>query len=422
MNENAADLLVVSYHLPPYLEPQSILVGRLLDHLPASFRLHVVTADDSGALRDSSLYAGLEPKFADQIRIPYAGSLSPMLLRKLMFPVFRVPDDRILWHVKAYRSIIRKWSSSHFDAILTFSYPLSSNLLGLWLKKAYHVPWVAFFSDPWVDSPYTNYRLLLKSINNRLERRTMTGADALVFASREMRSAYVRKYPFIEEKAVVLEHSFDPRQYPEPAADRSGRLTFRYLGTVNRVRTPTAMLTAVGELAGTKGITDRDACFEFYGGADIVAGILMSRLRKRYGLERIVVSKGPVPYRESLAVMQGADVLVVIDADFPGSVFVPSKLMDYIGAGKPVLGITPLDSATARVIRETGGWVVSPKDTKGFVDTFLSILDHYRKGTLERFRPSPQVQERYAIRNHADAVVGLVEETIERARHAAGTP
>jgi glycosyltransferase involved in cell wall biosynthesis len=134
----------------------------------------------------------------------------------------------------------------------------------------------------------------------------------------------------------------------------------------------------------------------------------------------MVVRKGSVPYQESLSVMQGADVLVVIDADIPGSVFLPSKLIDYIGAGRPILGITPLDSATARVIKESGGWVVPPKDTEAFARTFLAILDHYRKGTLDRFRPSPQVQEKYAIRKHAGAVAGLIETTIEHARRADG--
>src|SRR5512138_955411 len=108
MMNKTRDLLVISYHLPPSLEPQSILVGRLLDHLPPSCRLHVVTADDSGARKDPSLYAGLRQKLANEIRVPYRGTMGWMLFRKILYPFFRCPDERTLWHVRAYRAVHRK--------------------------------------------------------------------------------------------------------------------------------------------------------------------------------------------------------------------------------------------------------------------------------------------------------------------------
>jgi glycosyltransferase involved in cell wall biosynthesis len=286
-------------------------------------------------------------------------------------------------------------------------------VLGLWLKRRFRIPWVAFFSDPWVDSPYTRYRLLFKKVNSWLERRTLLHADRVVFASPEMHDAYVRKYPFIKEKASALEHSYDPSSYPKASARNGRRLTFRYLGTLNRVRTPTAMLTAIGELIRKKAITTQDVLFELYGGADAVSRILLSQLTAKYGLEGIVVSKGSVPYRESLAVMQGADVLLVIDADIAESVFLPSKLIDYIGADRPVLGITPPDSATARVVRSMGGWVVSPHDHEAFADTLLSIIEHHRKGTLDRFEPPAEIKGRYAVDHHAAMAASILYAAIE---------
>jgi glycosyltransferase involved in cell wall biosynthesis len=411
------NLLIVSYHLPPYLEPQAIQVGRLLAHLPDSFRQYVVTADDSGSHRDQELYPDLLKRFVDQIRITHAGTLAWMVMRKVLFPFFRTPDDRLWWHVRAYRHIVRKWASVNFDALVTFSYPLSTNVLGIWLKRRLRIPWVAFFSDPWVDSPYTRYRLLFITINSWLERRTLIHADRIVFASHEMHDAYVRKYPFIREKATTMEHSYDPLSYPKALAHDGGRLTFRYLGTLNRVRTPTAMLTGIGELLGKKAITGQDVLFELYGSTDAVSRILLAQLTARYGLAGIVISKGSVPYRESLAVMQGADVLLVIDANVSRSVFLPSKLIDYIGAGKPVLGITPSDSATARVIRSAGGWVVSPNDHAEFAKTLLSIIEYHRKGTLARFDPPASVKDRYSIDHHAVMAAGILRAAIERSGH-----
>ena len=412
---NRAQLLVVAYDLPPYLQPQAIQIGRLLDRLADAYRLFAVTADDTGSRKDPTLYAGLDRKFAAQIRLPYSATFLPLLLRKIFFPPFRMPDERRYWHRRAFRRVVEQWSQERFDGIVTFSYPLSSNLLGMQLKQRLKAPWTAFFSDPWVDSPYTRYRLMFRAINNALEKRTMTEADQLVFASREMHDAYVRKYPFIRHKASALEHSFEPGSYPGRTERRDGPVVFRYLGTLNRVRTPYALLHAVGDLASRDVLSGKDARFEFYGGTDIPCGMVMKRLIRRYGLQEIVQMKGSVPYRESLAVMQGADVLLVIDADIPGSVFLPSKLIDYVGAGRPVLGITPSDSASARVIRQAGGWVVRPGDSAEFARTLERILAAAGNNTLERHCPPRDLRDSYSIENRAKEAEQVIGRLILKA-------
>jgi hypothetical protein len=39
------------------------------------------------------------------------------------------------------------------------------------------------------------------------------------------------------------------------------------------------------------------------------------------------------------------------------SIFLPSKLIHYMGNGRPVIGVTPLRGASARVLRETGNFL-----------------------------------------------------------------
>ena len=59
----------------------------------------------------------------------------------------------------------------------------------------------------------------------------------------------------------------------------------------------------------------------------------------------------------SLALMKNADYLFLIDAAVPSnrqSVFFPSKLAEYLGSGKPIVGLTPKQGATARILRELG--------------------------------------------------------------------
>jgi hypothetical protein len=92
----------------------------------------------------------------------------------------------------------------------------------------------------------------------------------------------------------------------------------------------------------------------------------------------------PVDYKTSLALMQSADLLLNIDAPSEISVFLPSKLVDYIGAGRPILGITPPGTAS-RVIRELGGWLADPSDPEAIASTLESALpaiERKRRGAM----------------------------------------
>ena len=61
--------------------------------------------------------------------------------------------------------------------------------------------------------------------------------------------------------------------------------------------------------------------------------------------------------------MQESDWLIHIDANLTGiideNIFFAAKLADYIGAGKPIFGITMFDGAGADVIRDVNGLTVS---------------------------------------------------------------
>ena len=93
--------------------------------------------------------------------------------------------------------------------------------------------------------------------------------------------------------------------------------------------------------------------------------------------EGLVVSRPPVKYVESLRLMSEADGLLVIDSPAELSVFLPSKLIDYAGAARPVFGITP-PGAAARLIRQLGGWVADPSDAGAVADTLKRFLAFLR--------------------------------------------
>ena len=71
----------------------------------------------------------------------------------------------------------------------------------------------------------------------------------------------------------------------------------------------------------------------------------------------------PISYIKSLEKMQQADILLIIDAAFEKSVFLPSKLIDYLGSKTPILGISP-DGTTKDLLKSIGYKCIHPNDTE----------------------------------------------------------
>jgi glycosyltransferase involved in cell wall biosynthesis len=100
-------------------------------------------------------------------------------------------------------------------------------------------------------------------------------------------------------------------------------------------------------------------------------------------VDSLVRFLGRVPPAEAARAAADADVLLVIDAPSLGpSVFLPSKLIDYLPFKKPILGVTPESGASARLLRRLGCPVAPPDDVDAIAAAVADLLRHWREGTL----------------------------------------
>src|SRR4029453_1744450 len=67
-----------------------------------------------------------------------------------------------------------------------------------------------------------------------------------------------------------------------------------------------------------------------------------------------VVHREPVPYRGALGLMCGADALLHVDVPTDRRYFRPSKLVEYLGANRPIVAFCS-PGAGERFAREAGG-------------------------------------------------------------------
>jgi glycosyltransferase involved in cell wall biosynthesis len=98
-------------------------------------------------------------------------------------------------------------------------------------------------------------------------------------------------------------------------------------------------------------------------------------------------------FEELPDVLGSADALVAILEADAGVFSVPSKVLSYLCAGRPVLLAVPKENLAAKIVVECGaGPVVEPADIRGFCAEAKHLID------------SPQLRERHgrAARHYAE--------------------
>ena len=282
-----------------------------------------------------------------------------------------LPDAMRFLNGKAVRAA-RRLGVGGFEAMLSWSQWHSAHLAARRIKQSHpRIPWLAHFSDPWVDNPFSRATGLERWLNADLERSVMEAADRILFTTPETVDLVMAKYPTSwRAKVRVIPHGFEQRLYSNSSPPpRDGRqLVARYVGNFYGDRTPAPLIGALRSVLRRRPEVAKALKVEIVGG---VENALQGSLLETGLPDGMLQLLPPVTYRESLRLMETADLLLVIDGPAKISVFLPSKLVDYIGAGRPIVAFSP-PGATARVIGEVGGSVANPADTDACAAALLA--------------------------------------------------
>lgn len=395
------NVLLLTYHFPP---SGAVAVHRMLGlarYLPEFGWQPVVVAPPSVPWEpiDESLL-DLLPVATPIERVPFLDGLAGRVVSRI------APEAH--WLVRAHAACGRMIAQYHPQALITSSPPGMIHILGRTIQMRHKLPWVACFRDPWVTNSLSR-RTWKTRLDLHLESMVMSSADRLVANTPGSLRGWSREYPRHAERMVTIPNGFDPEGFVPSSDALSPRefLSIVHAGELYSGRDPRPFLDALQELRA-EGQVFRA---EFVGRHTERAYDFSAEILRR-GLDQDVIMSGQVPYESALAKMMRADILLLFQT--PGyRLGIPAKLFEYLGAAKPILAISEIDSDVAWALRESGTLhrVVSPTDVAGIKKALVELGLEIRAGraTLKDGRAVLKFTRREMARSFAKSLDHISE-------------
>lgn len=392
---NKLKVLALSYAFPPMAFPRSIQVSRLLESLDCE--CIVICGFDPAQRCDDTIAPEIEDRMNQIIRLSdsktkfqrYVDTVTALPYMSLWSSI---PDNQHKWVINANKQY-QKWQKDNSwqpDVLLTFGQPMSDHLFGLKFKKDTGLPWIAHFSDPWVDSIFRRDNPAAYYRNKQLERKVINNADAVIFTSPETSDLVMNKYPRSwHRKAYYVPHSLKRELYDLDISPPREYYVMRSIGNFYGERSPEPLFKGLERINSITPKLTENLKIEIIGSLGKGMNSLFNKYKE---IEHIIQFIGSVSYAQSINMMQTAHCLVVIDAPAESSVFFPSKLVDYIGANRYIFAISP-PGTTSRLVTNLGGTSVDPLDLDGICLALEQIFkkrpgklsistDEYDSGTV----------------------------------------
>jgi glycosyltransferase involved in cell wall biosynthesis len=236
--------------------------------------------------------------------------------------------------------------------------------------------------------------------------RLFAQAQAVILRYETEAECYWRIYQAVLDVAKIhlIPNGYDGTidEFVAPGGDKC---TFLYAGTLPPYRYDT-LLHALQWFKKCEPTRAQQLHFLFVGdGMEVLAHEAAA-----LGLSDIIETRGVVPYAEVIRLHQRAHALLLLGLK-PGRgyEFCGSKVFSYLQAGRPIVGVLPLDE-THKVLQHVGvstvADIAAPSEIVGVLRQFL---DAWATGTLAALVPNPAACEVYAGQRQTAALVRALE-------------
>jgi putative colanic acid biosynthesis glycosyltransferase WcaI len=371
-------LAIVSCVFPPEFTYSATLAADLAQELAsAGHQVTVLTPfpnKPSGRLEAGtrrSLYRTVEHDGFRQIRCLHTlapkSTMLPRLLENLTFGIF---------------SALRLLFLRKPDAVFMNTWPIFATALTVAVARLRHVPYIVYVADIYPESLVVQKRLspqhwmvrALRTVDAWIAKHASAvfvlshGALKTYSGDRNVPADRVQLVRNWLPKALSFEDEASQASFRKAKKIPADAFLAVYAGNVGMAAGPEVLVDAFALLR------DVPEAYLLIAGSGPQLDECMKRTRES-GNPRILFHH-PWKQEETEMVLGSADLLLLPTIGVQSMVSVPSKLITYFNAGKPVLASVIDESETAAVIREANaGWIVPPENAAALATAIRTIMD-----------------------------------------------
>jgi len=222
-----------------------------------------------------------------------------------------------------------------------------------------------------------------------LERKALHAAGRVVYTADTNRQVYIKGGLVPEDRAKHIPYFYDAKVFKNKSLKVVDDFEIRYFGTFDwrGSRSPKVFLESLSRFLVSCPEAREKTRFVFYG----TWLIEHDEFIKEYDLEDVVEIREAVPYSEYLdRVRESSVLLLVVSAEH--NLFMPSKIVDYFGAERPILAFVPRGSEMRQVLESAGmaDQAVDETDADGGAKAIELLWNRYKAGTLDELSANTQ--------------------------------
>lgn len=330
-----------------------------------------------------------------------------------------LPDRWISWQFDAVRQglrLIRRFR----PAAIWSTYPIATaHGIGARLQQRSGLPWLADFRDPMAQDGYPEDPATWQAFH-AIERQAFQQAAACIFTTPGAARIYRARYPDAASRTTIIENGYDEESFAgmtaKAPAKTGGPMTMLHSGIVYpSERDPTALFEALSLLRRHRGVGPQALRLRFRAS---VHDELLASLAERFSVLEFIELLPPVPYKEALAEMLGADALLVLQAANCNEQ-IPAKLYEYLRAGRPLIGLTDAQGDTAATLRAAGvPYVAALDDPTAIANLLWHMLEERQGGPLRC--PDPGVVAKASRLARTQSLASLLDSVAAGSAQVAG--
>ena len=324
-----------------------------------------------------------------------------------------IPDSKMRWLPLGFLKSLQIARREQVDYLFSTSYPYTTHLIALLVHKFYRKPWIADFRDPWVGNKAMQKQIPFRiRLDAWLEGKVARQADYLVNVTPSLTKMYKKRYPKYAQKMITITNGFDPEDFTGICPVIQEKFTLIHTGIIAEAYDMETFVEGIDRFLQRRPEARADFQVLFIG---FVPPNYEELLRNK--LPENVTILPYMSHKEVLNYQSGAHLLF-LTFDQSVDIAYSGKIFDYIGVGKPILGLLPKGVAAQLIQERKLGTVVSLGKPLELADAVNKYFDAWRQRggrgaeTQEVQSPKAQATEKCADFNRvnlASQLAGLMK-------------